>query len=615
LIDTKQFKEALEVIERLPADVNDARRLALTGYCKAGMDLSDDADEYADKAQVRDDSSAMALNLKGIVAFKRGDRATASDYFDKAKKADPGYGEPYTNLGVIRWSEGNHAEGLDLLEKGFILSPMSGDSVDAYYSAISQTGSFDRMETTLRDALSLFPSSRRIAFLLIDCLIRQGKDRVAILEIEQSMITYGIDDGMLSAALAVRGKVGAKEIDASKKDANISLCMIVKNEESNLGKCLLNTNALVDEIIVVDTGSTDRTRDIAKSFGAKVYDFEWTHDFSEARNVSLSKSKGDWILVLDADEVISPRDFDALKKLVGRKKRGNAYSITTRNYVDCANVEGWTRNDGFYIMEEAGTGWLPSFKVRLFPNDANIRFENPVHELVEPSLRKAGKKILNCKVPIHHYGKLNSEKCLVKGEAYYQLGRKKLDEQGDEVMPLLELAVQASELEKYEEAVDLLQRLLKLEPNSAKAYFNLGYLYLKLGYYPEGIRSSKRALEIDPNIKEAILNYASCEVYGGDVNNAITALEDMLNKNPGHPSASALLATAYIIGGKVDEGIACIEKIKKMKADCPGVILNHAREFERAGRIDFTLLLLETAVRYGYVNSGILSMLEGLKKR
>ncbi len=615
LMESKKFKDALDVIERVPVDANDARRLSLTGYCKAGMNLMTEADEYADKALVRSASSEMALNLKGIVAFKRGDRGTASDFFEKANNADSGYGEPYTNLGVILWSEGNHTEGLDLLEKGFILSPMSSDIVDAYYSAISQTSSFDRLEKTLRQMACLYPLNRRICFLLISSMMQQGKDGAALYEIEQAMLVYDMDDGMLSAALAIREKVGIKEIDKSKKDATISLCMIVRNEEPNLVKSLLSVEPLVDEMIVIDTGSTDKTVNIAKVFGAKVYNFLWTQDFSEARNLSLSKASGDWILVLDADEVISPRDHEALKKLIGRKNRDNAYSFITRNYVDRANVEGWVRNDGTYIIEEAGTGWLPSFKVRLFANDVKIRFENPVHELVEPSLRKNGKKILDCKVPIHHYGKLDNEKTLAKGEAYYQLGRKKLDEQGDETMPLLELALQASELQKYEEARDLLLRLLKLDPEFAKAHFNLGYVYLKLGNYAEGIKSSQRALAIDPAIKEAILNYASCEVYGGDVNNAITALEDMLNKNPGHPPATALLGMAYIIGGRVDEGIECIEKIKKMKADCPGVILNHAKEFERAGRIDYTVLLLETAVGYGYVNSGILGLLEDLKKR
>jgi len=82
----------------------------------------------------------------------------------------------------------------------------------------------------------------------------------------------------------------------------ISLCMIVKNEENCLEKCLGSLKGLVDEMIVVDTGSTDRTKEISNAFGAKVYDFKWTGDFSEARNFSFSKATCDYIYSADADE-------------------------------------------------------------------------------------------------------------------------------------------------------------------------------------------------------------------------------------------------------------------------------------------------------------------------
>ena len=196
---------------------------------------------------------------------------------------------------------------------------------------------------------------------------------------------------------------------------------------------------------MIDTGSTDRTKDIATAFGAKVYDYEWNDDFSAARNESLSRASGDWIFILDCDEVISQRDYVALRKLVDSKKIGSAYAFTTRNYMNCPNVEGWVKNDGLYSVEEAGNGWIPSCKVRLVPNDRTIRFENPVHELLEPSLKRAGKKILNSGIPIHHYGKLVTKKCLSKGEEYYQLGKKKLEGKDDDSTALLELAIQAAE--------------------------------------------------------------------------------------------------------------------------------------------------------------------------
>ena len=103
--------------------------------------------------------------------------------------------------------------------------------------------------------------------------------------------------------------------------STISLCMIVKNEEKCIERCLDCLKDLVDEMIVVDTGSTDRTKELAKAKGAKVYDFEWTGDFSEARNYSFSLASCDYIYTADADEELDEENrqrFLALKEDVGR---------------------------------------------------------------------------------------------------------------------------------------------------------------------------------------------------------------------------------------------------------------------------------------------------------
>lgn len=111
----------------------------------------------------------------------------------------------------------------------------------------------------------------------------------------------------------------------------ISLCMIVKNEEELLAKCLEHIVPHMSEIIIVDTGSTDRTKEIAHQFTDQIYDFEWCNDFSQARNFSISKASNDWILVLDADEIVTEFDRNIPKSLekfdeltVGRIKRINS---------------------------------------------------------------------------------------------------------------------------------------------------------------------------------------------------------------------------------------------------------------------------------------------------
>ena len=95
----------------------------------------------------------------------------------------------------------------------------------------------------------------------------------------------------------------------------ISLCMIVKNEEKILERCLASIHDLVDEIIIVDTGSKDNTKESAYKFNAKVFDFEWCDDFSAARNFSFSKAEKDYILWLDADDVLLEEDRDKFRNL------------------------------------------------------------------------------------------------------------------------------------------------------------------------------------------------------------------------------------------------------------------------------------------------------------
>ena len=96
----------------------------------------------------------------------------------------------------------------------------------------------------------------------------------------------------------------------------ISLCMIVRNEEAVLGRCLDSVADLVDEIILVDTGSTDNTKAVAAEYAAKIYDFPWCDDFSAARNYAVSQAVGDYWLWLDADDVIEGENHEKLRKIL-----------------------------------------------------------------------------------------------------------------------------------------------------------------------------------------------------------------------------------------------------------------------------------------------------------
>jgi len=620
LIAEKRFKDALDVLHEVPTDKEDMRRLILIGYCKEGLELYDEAQEYATQAMKFNPEYALAQNLKGILEYRKGNKSAAEDFFGKAIASDKSYGEPYTNLGVLRWSDGQGEEALNLMEKGFILNPIIMDIAIIYHSAVTQLKQFERAEKIFRAAKDLYPLNRRITFLLIDILIQQSRNEVALHEIQEAMIKFGIDDGIIDAAIEIRNRIEEKGRDQlSQNKSSLSLCMIVKNEEDHLARCLLSVKPIVDEMIIVDTGSTDRTKDIAKIFGAKVIDFEWTDNFAKARNFSLSKASGDWLLILDADETISSQDLHVISEIINMDKR-IAYSFITRNYVHNIMTVGWTANDGKYNQEEAGSGWFPGKKVRLFPNDSRIQFENQVHEIVEPSLKKAGIQIKECAIPIHHYGKLTAKDIISKGENYYSLGKIKLEKNGDDMEALFELAVQAMELKKYDEAIELWQKFLNLKTDIPKAFLTVAYVnggsaYLRVGRYADALLFSEKAIELTPNLKEAVVNYAFSAFYVGDVKKAINVLEDLVSDVPDYLPAEVLLSSAYYIGGNKEKGIEYLKNIKKKGINCARNLYEHAKILFSLKKVEQAMLLMDAAIESDCLNKDILNLLSECYKQ
>ncbi len=556
LMEAKRFAEAAEVFDAMPEWAKDERDgLGCAGYAKEGLGLDEEAGIYAERMLGLHDNDASALNLAGVLAYKRGDREKAGEFFRRAVDSDPGYGEAHTNLGVLQWSSDDRDQAIHNLTRGFVLAPTVPDHSTLFYSALSALGRYSDAEVAFRDARGLYPHNKTIAFLSIDALIQQQKYPLAMVEIEDALVTFGLDDGILAAAVSVREKLGPLSIAADRsKKPSLSLCMIVKNEEDYLAHCLRSVRQVVDEMVVVDTGSTDRTKQIAEVFGAKVHDFVWTGDFSEARNYSLAKAAGDWILILDADEVLSPLDFQELTGLLNNKTLPiAAYTIVTRNYVNDVRAMGWTANDGTY-PEESGTGWFPSPKVRLFTRDDRVRFADPVHETLEASLTSAGIPVRPCGVVVHHYGKLNQERENVKGEHYYDLGKQKLAEDPDNLKYLHELATQAQHLDRYDEAAGLWKKLIRSTQDKPVAdfYFNLGYVEMMLEQYGPAAEASRRALNLDPGLKEAALNLANCALIMGNTDEASRVIQDILAGTPGYPPALLLLAALHIMKGEFE---------------------------------------------------------------
>lgn len=614
LTDSGNFNDALEVLNGMPGS-DDIAWLEISARCKEGLGLYKEAEYDADRALELNPLSAAALNLKGTLAHKREDAYMAEFFFRKAIESAPEFGESYTNLGVVLWSSGKKDDGLDLIEKGFVLSPAVTDIAVVYHSVIEATGNYARAEPVFRQARERYPINRKINSLLADALLKVGQYYEALNECESALVQFGPDDEIISTALSARNILGPLKIANTDKTTTLSLCMIAKNEENRIADCIASVKKAVDEMIVVDTGSTDRTENMAKALGAKIYNLEWADDFSEARNFSLSQAAGDMILVLDADEVIASQDIDSLASLVKKREQAPAaYSLTTRNYTYDSDTMGWTPNDGEYADEEAGNGWLPSIKVRIFPNDIRIRFEYPVHELVENSIISAGITIEKCNVPVHHYGKVDKKKDISKGEAYYSLGKKKLAEKEDDIKALSELAVVAGGLGKYNEAIELWERVINISPDTAFAFYNLGGIYLRLGKYDRALASSKRALELSPELKDVLFNYSLSEFYAGDVIRAIATLEGMVRQGPEYPPYVALLSAAYYIDGNNEKGAEYAGVLTKMGFDYAAYFRSYSHGLVATGRPDQAEILIEIAAESREKEDKIRAFLSDCKK-
>jgi glycosyltransferase involved in cell wall biosynthesis len=227
---------------------------------------------------------------------------------------------------------------------------------------------------------------------------------------------------------------------------SISLCMIVKNEEAALPKCLNSVKDFVDEIIVLDTGSSDRTPQIAQQFGAKVYNFQWSNNFSTARNAALKYVTSDWVLVLDADEILTPSIVPQMQS-----------AIQSDEYI-LINL----------VRQEVGAAQSPySLVSRLFRNHPEIRFERPYHALVDDSVA-----------------------AILKKEPHWQVGYL----QGVAILHAGYQKAAIAQNNKYVKAQAAMLEFLSTHPHDPYVCSKLGALYVETGKTSQGLELLQRGL-------------------------------------------------------------------------------------------------------------------------
>lgn len=171
----------------------------------------------------------------------------------------------------------------------------------------------------------------------------------------------------------------------------ISACVITKNEEANIGRCLESLKTIVDEIILVDTGSTDKTLEIAASYGAKVYTYTWKNDFAAAKNFTLNKATGEWIIFLDADEYFSDDSIDKIRP----------YLTLVNKQLKCHGICVRIIN----INQDADNREMSSFTtIRIFRKLPNIKYRNAIHEEIYNTKGTVNLFVSEDTIEVYHTG-------------------------------------------------------------------------------------------------------------------------------------------------------------------------------------------------------------------
>jgi glycosyltransferase involved in cell wall biosynthesis len=286
----------------------------------------------------------------------------------------------------------------------------------------------------------------------------------------------------------------------------VSLTMIVRDEELNLPRVLGSVAGLFDEIVVVDTGSRDRTREIAAEFGARVFDFVWVDDFAAARNAALARATGDYAFWLDADDVLDPAVRERLERLIASLCPGEPAAYV----VKCSCDPAPDGDGGQTVVDH----------VRLFPLREDVRWSYRVHEQILPALRRADIPVRWTDVTVRHTGYTDRALRARKLDRDSKILRAELAERPDDPFVLFNLGAIAVEWRDWPRALDYLrQSLARSAPTDSitrKLYALIARAHQTLGEPQQALGACAAGLAVDPDDAELMFREAVVRRHMGD---------------------------------------------------------------------------------------------------
>jgi len=293
----------------------------------------------------------------------------------------------------------------------------------------------------------------------------------------------------------------------------LALSMIVKDAETTLARCLESVRGVVDESVIADTGSSDGSREIARRYGARVFQISWEKDFAKARNLSLAEVRSDWVLILDADEALDPSAKELIPPLL-LHPTVMGYMVQIRNYLLELNCHLWDQRAKPNTSAPAFAQHYPAYvqheNIRLFRRHTEVYFAGRVHETVGCRILEQGMKIGAANFLIHHMGFIADNQVLArKWEFYRELGREKIVDRPEDANAHFELGIEEFDhFRNYDEALKLFSRAVELNPRLGVAWLFHGLALSRTGRHREAIESFERA-EATGGKKEA-----ACESSG-----------------------------------------------------------------------------------------------------
>jgi len=261
----------------------------------------------------------------------------------------------------------------------------------------------------------------------------------------------------------------------------LSVAMIVKNESEVLDRCLTSISDLYDELIIVDTGSTDSTIEIAKKHNAQIYSFEWIDDFSAARNFSFSKCTQTCIMWLDADDIIKPKDYQLIKEYLNR----DDWDALLCRYV--------------YSHDSNDNPELTLKRHRLVKNNMSVMWHDEVHEYMTFNLPR----VLHTEIEVHHYRTNNG---FIRNVGRNLKILKKMHEKQVNERHTYYYARELADAGEIDEAIKIfteyLDRKTDWEGNIINAYQKLTSIYVNLNRYDEALNTAFQGIKFNPHYIE-----------------------------------------------------------------------------------------------------------------